>query len=87
MKMIQKVEEKTKTDPNNGEAWVMLGKTYAAVGHWPEALHAYEKAMKLKADVPAVMTGYAEALAISQRPCAEGQADRTDPAGTGKGPG
>lgn len=65
MKMIQKVEEKTKTDPNNLEAWVMLGKTYAAVGHWPEALHAYEKAMKLKADMPAVMTGYAEALAIS----------------------
>lgn len=65
MKMIQKVEEKTKSDPTNLEAWVMLGKTYAAVGHWPEALQAYDKAMKLKPDVPAVMTGYAEALAIT----------------------
>ncbi len=65
MKMIQKVEEKTKADPNNVEAWVILGKTYAAVGHWPEALQAYEKAIKLQPDAPAIMTGYAEALAIS----------------------
>ncbi len=66
MAMIQKVEEKTRSDPNDGEAWTMLAKTYAVVGHWPEALSAYEKAIKLKPDVPAVMTGYAEALAISR---------------------
>lgn len=65
MKLIQQVEEKTKTDPNDGEAWTILAKTYAAVGHWPEALHAYEKAIKLRPDVPSVMTGYAEALAIT----------------------
>lgn len=65
MKMIQQVEEKTKTNPKDGEAWSILAKTYAAVGHWPEALQAYEKAITLRPDVPAVMTGYAEALAIS----------------------
>jgi cytochrome c-type biogenesis protein CcmH len=48
MKLIQQVEEKTKTDPNDGEAWTILAKTYAAVGHWPEALQAYEKAYKLR---------------------------------------
>jgi cytochrome c-type biogenesis protein CcmH len=73
MKMIQKVEEKTKADPNDAEAWTILGKTYAAVGHWPEALHAYEKAIKLKPDVPAVMTGYAEALAISRNRVLKGE--------------
>jgi cytochrome c-type biogenesis protein CcmH len=73
MQMIQKVEEKTKTDPNDGEAWTMLGKTYAVVGHWPEALNAYEKAMKLKPGVPAVMTGYAEALAISNNRVLKGK--------------
>ncbi|MDO9226411.1 MAG: c-type cytochrome biogenesis protein CcmI [Pseudomonadota bacterium] len=66
MKMIQQVEEKTRKDPNDVAAWAMLGKTYAVVGHWPEALHAYEKAYKLKPDEPAIMTGYAETLAISQ---------------------
>ena len=65
MKMIQQVEAKTKEDPNDGMAWTMLAKTYAAVGHWPEALTAWEKAIKLRPDEPAVMTGYAEALAIT----------------------
>jgi cytochrome c-type biogenesis protein CcmH len=65
MKMIQQVEEKTRSDPNNAEAWAILAKTYAAVGHWPEALHAYEKAYGLKPDAASVMSGYAEALAIS----------------------
>lgn len=64
MKMIAQVEEKTRTDPNDVVAWTMLGKTYAVVGHWPEALNAYARAMKLKSDEPAIMTGYAEALAI-----------------------
>jgi cytochrome c-type biogenesis protein CcmH len=63
--MIAKVEEKTKANPNDGEAWSMLAKTYAAVDKWPEALKAYEKAMALKPDTPAIMTGYAEAMAIN----------------------
>ena len=73
MQMIQKVEEKTRSDPNDGEAWTMLGKTYAVVGHWPEALSAYEKAIKLRPDVPAVMTGYAEALAITNNRVIKGK--------------
>jgi cytochrome c-type biogenesis protein CcmH len=64
-KMIAKVEEKAKANPNDVEAWSMLAKTYAAVDKWPEALKAYEKAMALKPDTPAIMTGYAEALAIN----------------------
>jgi cytochrome c-type biogenesis protein CcmH len=73
MKMIQQVEEKAKADPNDGEAWSMLAKTYAVVGHWPEALAAYEKAIKLKPDTPAVMTGYAEALAITNNRILKGK--------------
>ncbi len=73
MKLIQQVEEKTRAEPNNAEAWTILAKTYAAVGHWPEALTSYEKAMALKPDTPAVMTGYAEALAISNNRVLKGK--------------
>lgn len=73
MKMIQQVEAKTKTNPNDGEAWAILAKTYAAVGHWEEALHAYEKAIKLQPKKPSVMSGYAEALAISNNRVLEGK--------------
>jgi len=65
MKLIQKVEEKTRQDPKDPMAWTILAKTYSAVGHWPEALGAWEKAIALRPDEPSVMTGYAEALAIS----------------------
>ncbi|NTV96786.1 MAG: c-type cytochrome biogenesis protein CcmI, partial [Thiobacillus sp.] len=65
MKLIQQVEEKTRSEPNNVEAWAMLARTYASVGHWPEAQGAYEKAYALKPDVPAIMTGLAETIAIN----------------------
>ncbi|MFA5082429.1 MAG: c-type cytochrome biogenesis protein CcmI [Hydrogenophilaceae bacterium] len=72
-KLIQQVEEKTQSDPNNAEAWAILAKTYAAVGRWPEALGAYEKAFALKPDAPAIMTGYAEALAIGNNRVLQGK--------------
>jgi cytochrome c-type biogenesis protein CcmH len=65
MKMIQQVEEKTKANPDDGAAWAMLAKTYAAVEHWPEAQTAFEKAYKLLPEVAPVVSGYAEALAIN----------------------
>ena len=65
MKMVQRVEEKTRANPNDGEAWSMLAKTYAAMERWPEALQAYEKAIKLLPQDASVLSGYAEALAIT----------------------
>ena len=73
MKLIQQVEAKTQEDPNNGEAWAILAKTYAAVEHWPEAVQAYEKAYALRPDVASVMTGYAEALAITNNRVLQGK--------------
>lgn len=65
MQMIRQVEARVQADANDGQAWTMLAKTYAVVDRWPEALHAYEQAMRLRPDVAEVMTGYAEALAIN----------------------
>lgn len=64
-KMIQQVEEKTKANPNDGEAWSMLAKTFAAMERWPGALRAYEKAIKLLPQEASVLSGYAEALAVA----------------------
>lgn len=73
MQLIKQVEEKTQADPNNGEAWAILAKTYAAVEHWPEALTAYEKALALLPETPSIMTGYAEALAIKNNRVLQGK--------------
>ncbi|OZA23248.1 MAG: c-type cytochrome biogenesis protein CcmI, partial [Hydrogenophilales bacterium 17-61-9] len=65
MKLIRKVEEKTQANPDDGEAWAMLAKTYAAMERWPEALQAYEKAIKLLPQDASALSGYAEALGIT----------------------
>jgi cytochrome c-type biogenesis protein CcmH len=65
MELIRKVEEKTQANPDDGEAWTMLAKTYAATERWPEALQAYDKAIKLLPQDASVLSGYAEALAIT----------------------
>lgn len=65
MKLVQKVEEKTRANPDDGEAWGMLAKTYGAMERWPEALQAYERAIKLLPQDASVLSGYAEALAIT----------------------
>jgi cytochrome c-type biogenesis protein CcmH len=64
MKMIQQVEEKTKTNPDDGEAWAMLAKTYAVMQRWPEAVQAYDRAIELLPKDASVLSGQAEALAI-----------------------
>jgi cytochrome c-type biogenesis protein CcmH len=65
MELVRKVEEKTQANPDDGEAWTMLAKTYAAMERWPEALQAYDKAIKLLPQEASVLSGYAEALAIT----------------------
>jgi cytochrome c-type biogenesis protein CcmH len=65
MKLVQRVEEKTRANPDDGAAWAMLAKAYAAMEQWPKALQAYEKAIKLLPQEASVLSGYAEALAIT----------------------
>ena len=73
MKMIQQMEDQAKANPDDGEVWEMLAKTYALVERWPEALQAYEKAFKLLPAKPSVMSGYAEALALTNNRVLQGQ--------------
>lgn len=64
MQMIQRVEEKTRANPDDGNAWAMLAKTYAATEQWTKALPAYEKATRLLPQNASILSGYAEALAV-----------------------
>jgi len=65
MKLIRQVEEKTRANPDDGRAWAMLARSYAAMEQWPKALPAYEKAIKLLPQDASVLSGYAEVLAIT----------------------
>ncbi len=63
-KMIERVEEKIRANPDDGNAWALLAKSYAATSQWPQALQAYEKAIQFLPHDASVLSGYAEALAI-----------------------
>lgn len=65
MQLIRQVEDKTRANPADGEAWALLARSYAFVERWPDALRAYEKAAVLLPQEASVLTGFAEAQAMA----------------------
>jgi cytochrome c-type biogenesis protein CcmH len=65
MRMIDQIDTRARANPTDSEAWEALATANAMVGRWPEALKAYEKTYELLPAKPAVMSGYAEALAMT----------------------
>jgi len=63
--LVQRLAERMEQEPDNMEGWVMLGRSYLAMGRMEEAVAAYEKARALAPDEANVLLGYAEALAKS----------------------
>lgn len=64
--MLRAVEEKARANPEDPRPLILLARTYTAMERWPEAIAAYEKAVKLLPEDAALLAGYAEALALSQ---------------------
>lgn len=71
--LVSQVEEKARANPDDGEAWAMLARTYAAVGRWTEAQPAFEKAIAILPGQAALLSGYAEVLAINGSRVIEGK--------------
>jgi len=65
MRMIKELEARTQSNPTEGEAWEALAIANGLLARWPEALEAYQKAYQFLPAKPAVMSGYAEALAMT----------------------
>jgi cytochrome c-type biogenesis protein CcmH len=63
--LIRRAEEKARANPGDGEAWVLLARSYAFMERWPEALAAFEKASGLLPQEASLLTGHAEALAAA----------------------
>lgn len=63
--MVQRLAEKMEQNPENLEGWMMLGRTYFAIGERERALYALEKAYSLSPENPDVLVAYAEAIAAN----------------------
>jgi cytochrome c-type biogenesis protein CcmH len=62
--MVDGLAAKLKTDPSNAEGWAMLGRSLTVLGRHDEAVTAYGKAVKLRADDAVLRADYADALAV-----------------------
>ncbi|QCB45697.1 hypothetical protein [Hydrogenophaga sp. PAMC20947] len=62
--MAEKLAARMKDTPEDAEGWAMLARSYTVLGRHPEALVAYEKAVKLRSDDAPLLADYADSLAV-----------------------
>lgn len=62
--MVQGLAERLKANPDDMQGWLMLARSYKAMGRFPEAAEAYGKAESVVAKDPGLLADYAETLAM-----------------------
>ena len=55
--MVKQLEERLKTQPDDADGWSMLGRSYSALGRYPEAVTVFERVVGLR---PKDAQGYAD---------------------------
>lgn len=63
--MVGRLAARLQSNPEDGEGWAMLGRSYAVLGRATEAGLAYARALELLGDQPQILADYAEALAMA----------------------
>lgn len=71
--MLAQLAARLEAEPDNLEGWVLLGRSYSALGRFPEATSALRRAVALKGDDPDLLADYADALAMSTGQSLEGE--------------
>ena len=64
--MVERLAARLKESPEDVKGWTMLGRSYAVLDRFPEAVAAYENAIKRSAPDAQLLADYADALAMSQ---------------------
>jgi cytochrome c-type biogenesis protein CcmH len=74
--MVARLAERLKANPDDGEGWAMLARSYAALERFPQATEAYAKAAALQPADAALLADYADALAMTQGQTLAGEPTR-----------
>ncbi len=70
--MAEKLAERLKQQPNDGEGWSMLARSYRVLGQFKEASDAYQHAVKLVPGDAQLYADYADAMGMAQGQVLEG---------------
>jgi len=71
--MVTQLAERLKTNPDDGQGWAMLARSYNSLNRFPEASKAYEKAVALLPPDAQLLADYADALAMALGKKLEGE--------------
>lgn len=64
--MVAKLAERLQDNPGDGEGWLMLARSYNALGRFPEASAAFGRATSLLPADAQLLADYADTLAMAQ---------------------
>lgn len=64
--MIERLAARLQDQPDDGNGWAMLARSYAVTGRYAEAVPAFRKAAALKQDDPVLLADFADALAMTR---------------------
>ena len=65
-KMVSALAERLKAEPNNAEGWMMLGRSYTALGRYADAAIAMRRAVALTPADPSLLADFADVLGMAQ---------------------
>lgn len=71
--MVEGLAARMKQNPEDVRGWVMLGRSYQALGRYSESAAAYERALALRPDDPDLLTGLAATLPMANGGAAVGR--------------
>jgi cytochrome c-type biogenesis protein CcmH len=74
--MVERLAQRLKTEPDNAEGWLMLGRSYSAMGRFAEASSAYAHLVTLVPGDAQLLTDYADVLGMAQGKNLQGEPEK-----------
>lgn len=66
LSMVEKLAEKLQANPNDGEGWLMMARSYAVLGRFAESAAAYGRAAALLPPNAQMLADFADTVAMAQ---------------------
>jgi cytochrome c-type biogenesis protein CcmH len=74
--MVDRLAARLTENPDDATGWAMLGRSYAVIDRYPEAVSAYANAVKRSPPDAQLLADYADALAMAQGRRLQGEPER-----------
>jgi cytochrome c-type biogenesis protein CcmH len=74
--MVDRLAERLQQNPNDGGGWLMLARSYAVLGRFPESVAAYGRAIPLLPPDAQTLADFADTMAMAQNRSLQGEPEK-----------